>query len=183
MQASTLPLVIAPRLRAPRGGLLFGDRQYRGGVFLPAAARPILEAVAARAAVAAQAEPVTVGILGFAYRVRSIPIAASVGTVAFEIIPTDRPLACHHLHRDNAGEVVCTCGDFIHRRQGTGSMCKHGRALAELGLVKSTTPRILPPSADRNPLPRPWAAPTPTYGNRFEPSAVEIAEAAALLGW
>lgn len=177
MQAA--PIINAPRLRSPAGGLTVEGRYFRPGCFLPESARPTLEAVAAKAAAVAVADPVEVGILGQSYRVRSIPIAASVGTVAFLVIPKHKAES-YHLHRSNEGEVVCSCGDFIHRWANSGTMCKHGRALAELGLIASTTPRILPPFSDRKPLPEPWTAPTPTCGNRYEPSPEECQEAAQL---
>ena len=177
MDASNL--IIAPRLRAPRGGILVGVRRYRGGVFLPPAARPALEALARVAAAAASAGPVVVGIAGFSYRVEPRPIAPAVGSVAFSLHDLDRN-RLHQVHRDCSGQVVCTCGDFAFRREGTGRPCKHGRRLVELGLIPTTTPTILPPFArrtgsvtatPRSGLPRP---------RRFEPTPEEQAEAARL---
>jgi hypothetical protein len=35
-----------------------------------------------------------------------------------------------------AGDIHCDCGDFVHRREGiTREPCKHGAALAALGLL------------------------------------------------
>ncbi len=135
---------VAPRLRAPAGGLLVGDRFYLPGVFLPESAWPALEVVAEKAAEVAKVEPVVIGIGGFAYRVQPIAIAPSVGTVAYSLHDTARN-RLHYVHRDNFGEVICDCGDFTYRRQGTGEPCKHGRRLAELGLIASPAPRVLPP--------------------------------------
>ena len=166
------------RLRSPRGGLVVGDRYFRPGVFLPESARPALEVVAAKAAVVAKVEPVVIGVAGFSYRVRPVDIDASVGTIAFHLSDVARNRS-YFVHRDNSGEVMCDCPDFIHRRQGTGEPCKHGLRLAELGLIASTTPRTLPTFADR---PRPIASSIPTlsYRRRFEPTPDEQREAATL---
>ncbi len=141
MQASTF--VISPRPRAPVGGLFVEDRQYPGGVLLPDSARTALEAVAKVASHVALVEPVVIGIAGFAYRLDPIAIAPSVGSVAYSLHDTARN-RLHHVHRDNSGEVVCDCPDFAFRRQGSGQTCKHGRRLLELGLIPTTTPRVLP---------------------------------------
>ena len=172
---TTAPTVRPTRLRAPAGGLLVGDRQYRGGVYLPASARPALEAVAAKAATVARVEPVMIGIMGFSYRVESISIDPEIGDTAFNLHDTDRN-RLYSVHRDQAGEVVCDCGDYVFRKAGTGSTCKHGRRLVELGLIPAPTPTTLPPFAARIAD----SAPTPARPRRFEPIPDEIAEAANL---
>ena len=159
---ATLPLIIAPRLRSPRGGLVVGERYYCPGVYLPADARPFLEAVAAKAARASTEAEIVIGILGFDYGLAALAIDPSIGTSAYLLMPLDKPTDAYHVHRSTAGEVQCTCGDFVFRKAGTGEACKHGRRLAELGLIPSTTPRVLPPFALRSApaLPKPWFAPT-----------------------
>ena len=144
---STLPRPL--RLRSPRGGLQVGDRFFPAGAILPDSARPVLDAAAAKAAKVATAEPFVIGILGHSYRVRSILCSASVGTVAFQVIPMDKPTESYHVFHANDGQTCCSCADWEYRRKGTGADCKHGRRLAELGLLPSTTPRILPPFAAR----------------------------------
>ena len=177
MDASSL--IIAPRLRAPRGGILVGDRRYRGGVFLPPAARPALEALARVAAAAASAGPVVVGIAGFSYRIEPRPIAPAVGSVAFSLHDLDRN-RLHHVHRDPAGVVACDCGDYVFRRAGTSALCKHGRRLIELGLISATTPTILPPFARRTESVTSTPRSGPPRPRRFEPTPEEQAEAARL---
>ena len=182
---ATLPLIIAPRLRAPRGGLTVAGRYYRGGTYLPASARPFLEAVAAKAAAVSLAQSVVVGITGFSYEITSLPIDASIGSDAFLVSPLHKPREAYHVHRSTDGEVQCSCPDFVWRKAGTGVMCRHGYRLAELGLIHSTTPKVLPPFALRSTvaevaLPTPWIAPTPSVFGGFHPTAAEEAEAVAL---
>ena len=140
MNASTLSIARPARLRAPRGGLVFGGVYYRGGSYLPAAARPDLEALADRVAAVSVAEPIEMTIRGSSYLVRSILIDPSVGTDAFEMVPAARLSEAYHVCHDESGEVTCTCGDFTFRKAGTGEPCKHGRALVELGLIAPTQP-------------------------------------------
>ena len=188
------------RLRSPRGGIVVAGRQYRGGVFLPEAARPAVEALARVASAHAAAAPVVIGVAGFAYRLEPLAIAPAVGSVAFSLADLDRN-RLHHVHRDVAGQVVCDCGDFTFRRCGTGQPCKHGRRLVELGLIPATTPTVLPPFAARGvgTTDTPSVAtttdlPAAVAGfdrwardrmrpRRFEPGPDEMAEAAALMGW
>ncbi len=179
MQASTL--TIASRLRAPAGGLEVDGRFYRGGAYLPESARQALEVVASKAARVSVAEPVEVGILGYVYTVRSVPISASVGTVAFLVTPKHKPTEAYHLHHDVQGETVCSCADWEYRRKGTGPPCKHTARLIELGLIPASRPIVLPPLRYRTSTDRPWVAPTPTDRNPFEPTTEERQEAAVLL--
>lgn len=158
------------RLRAPAGGLEVDGRSYRGGAYLPESARPVLEAVASIAARVSIAEPVEVGILGFTYAVRSVPICPRVGSVAFILTPTHKAGSLH-VRRDVHGETVCTCPDFEYRRKGTGRPCKHGARLIELGLIPESRPIVLPPLKYR----------TSTDRNPFEPTTEERQEAAVLL--
>lgn len=130
-----MPATLAPRLRAPMGGLSTPARDYPAGAILPESARPALEAHARKIARFAVAEPVPIRVKGRPYRVRSIWIHHLVGSVAFEVIPTTGPGESYHVHRDHHGEVHCTCGDFEFRQRGTGSPCKHGAALLAVGLI------------------------------------------------
>lgn len=184
MTNSTLPIPTAPRLRSPRGGLFVGERYYCPGAYLPADARPSLEAVAAKAARASTTAEVVIGIHGYSYGVAALAIDPSIGTSAYLLMPHDRPTEAYHVHKAASGEVQCTCGDFVFRKAGTGEACKHGRRLAELGLITSTPPRVLPPFALRPTpaaLPPPWFAPTPGLSGAYRPTPAEEAEAAGLL--
>ena len=149
--------VVAPvRLRAPRGGITLDGVFIPGGRFLPATAAPTLEDLAARAARRSTAEPVVIGIQGFSYRVEALPIDPSIGAHAFSVQDIDRA-RIYTVHRSAEGEVVCDCGDFTWRKAGTGQPCKHGRELVAVGLIP-TTPKILPPFAQRAAVEAPAAA-------------------------
>ena len=177
--ALTVGVVQPVRLRTPAGGLVALGRSYRGGTYLPESARPVLEAVAARVAQVALAAVVEIGIGGFAYQVRPVAIDPSVGSDAFHL--GDPGLGrSYFVHRDHSEEVLCDCPDFTFRRAGTGKPCKHGRRLVELGLIPSTTSRVLPPVASRSMESRPGMAPTPARRRRFEPTPAEQAEAALM---
>ena len=179
MDTSTLPLVIAPRLRAPRGGIVLDGRHRRGGTWLPASARPVLEALARVATSAAQREPVLIGICGFSYRLEPISIASAIGTDAWSLQDIDRN-RLHHVHRSTTGEVQCTCGDYVFRRANTGSTCKHGTRLVELGLIPSAVPEVLPPFARRGASTPATVPPAPVRRRRYEPTPEECSEAAQL---
>lgn len=168
----TAPTVKADRYgcRAPKGGITIRGRFFRGGCFCWNAP--------ADAPAPAPALPTRTVIGGFAYAIAPQRIAPSVGSVAvaLEKLATRNT---YFVHRDNHGEVCCDCPDFTMRRAGTGTPCKHGQALVDLGAIPATTPRVLPPLASR---PAPAVA-ARARGRRFEPSADDMAHAAALLGW
>ena len=152
MTTSTAAAARPIQLRAPRGGLTSEGRFYPAGSRLPQSARPDLEAAARKAASVATSEAVFIGIKGFSYKVEPTAIDPSIGTHGFALVDLDRKRE-YVIHRDTHGENHCTCPDFIYRHAGSGRSCKHLRALAELGLVPSTVPAVLPPFAFRQSAP------------------------------
>ena len=162
------------RLRAPRGGITLDGVFIPGGRFLPPGAAPALEDLATRAARRSTAEPLVIGICGYSYRVEALPIDPSIGADAYSLQDIDRN-RIYSVHRSADGEVVCDCGDFTWRKAGSGSPCKHGRRLVELGLIP-TRPKVLPPFAQRAALEAPPAdRPAPSGEVAGVPTAAAVA--------
>lgn len=151
VQAPTaaVPIIVAPRIRAPRGGFAFGGRHYPGGCYLPRAARAALEVHALKASQASTAGAITVGILGFDYRLRALPIVADDFSHKFMLTATDRAGQSYIVLASRQGETSCSCPDWEYRRKAIRGACKHTARLVELGLVPATRPTVLPPFAVR----------------------------------
>ena len=61
--------------------------------------------------------------------------------------------AVYDVSRTALGFVACTCPDYVARQEGNGfGMCKHGRALVEMGLLDAPLAPVIPP-----PIPAPAA--------------------------
>jgi hypothetical protein len=154
-------------LRAPRGGCTVNGQVFKGGCFC----RPYDEANPHELpTVEAKPEPARTTINGFVYTVEPARIHPEVGSVAFRMHKIDTNNT-YHVHRDIHGEVVCSCPDFEFKRAGTGSSCKHGRRLVELGMLRATAPRTTEPA--------PIAA-TPARRRWYRLTPEEMAEAAQM---
>src|SRR4051812_28635403 len=81
---------------------------------------------------------VTISINDVRYDADEIP-AGECGTRAWRLCKRSGDHAVHDVLRTHAGIVECSCPDYIARHQGNGyGICKHGRALVELGLMPAT---------------------------------------------
>lgn len=133
--------------------------------------------------------PTKLAINGFTYEAREIP-AGECGTVAFEVLKVETNNH-YHVIRDAYGLVKCDCPDYLMRHDGTAAMCKHGKALVSMGLVKTPTPipstvgrrEFITPAVSvyRDNFPERISRPAPK-ARRFDPSPEEMAEATQLFG-
>ena len=132
------PIRHNPRIvnRAPKGGATspVNGRHYKGGWFMPMDPAPVIPPAPV---------PVVIAIRGFTYEVREIP-AGECGTVAYAMRKRETDNR-YDVIRNHFGEVTCDCPDYEMRRVGTGSMCKHGRALVQAGYIPAPAPG---PAAD-----------------------------------
>ncbi len=96
----------------------------------------------------------TIEISDVRYGVASID-PGEFGTKAFRLSKHSGDHAVYDVVRQHDGVVACDCPDYEARHRGNGyGMCKHGRALVELGLMPAP---IAPPAAELAPA----SAPTP----------------------
>ena len=78
--------------------------------------------------------------------------------------------------------MVCDCPDYIFHREGSSSLCKHGRALIEAGYLDRPSPVANPsPAPDRQPC-VPAAAPV-TSADRKRASYFGLSASRPRLRW
>ena len=61
------------------------------------------------------------------------------GTQAFRLTKQGGDPATYIVIRRNDGYIACNCPDYCFRQACTATLCKHGRALKELGLLATPT--------------------------------------------
>lgn len=78
----------------------------------------------------------TVHVNGVPYAARPLPVEPGSGVARLvRLRKLDGDRETYYIHRDDEGRVGCDCADFEFRHVGTGTTCKHGRALAAVGLL------------------------------------------------
>lgn len=99
---------------------------------------------------------VIIEINGFRYNVDPLPIWDDADRT-YRLTKHSRDGVAYDVTRTRDGCVVCDCPDFEQRHRDAGTMCKHGRALVELGLMLAP---VAPPAPTVEPTP--VVEPTPT---------------------
>lgn len=86
---------------------------------------------------------ITIQVSDIRYSVDPIP-SGDLGTKAFRLSKHSGDHLSYDVVRQHDGIVACDCPDYERRHRGNGhGMCKHGRALVELGLL----PKPIAPTA------------------------------------
>ncbi len=96
----------------------------------------------------------TIAIYGDRYDVESFD-PGYAGTYAVRLCKHGSD-AVYDVHRSHDGLVVCDCPSYVVTHDGTVSMCKHGRALVQLGMID---PPFCPPAPFELGISEPAAAP------------------------
>ena len=78
----------------------------------------------------------TVHINGTAYAVRPLPVVPGSGVVRLVRLRKAETGDAYHVHRTDDGVIECDCPSYEwdHRQRDNGP-CKHGAALASVGLL------------------------------------------------
>jgi hypothetical protein len=87
----------------------------------------------------------TIAISDTRYTVDEIP-AGECGTKAFRLTKRGGDRATYDVIRRHDDTVACDCPDYLYRHDGTVGLCKHGRALVELGLMPASCGTALKPA-------------------------------------
>jgi hypothetical protein len=84
-------------------------------------------------------KPTLLTIKGNAYTISPIE-PVEEGTAAFRLDKLAGD-GVYDVVRNHDGLVVCDCPDYVCRHAGTASLCKHGRALIEAGMLAAPCPK------------------------------------------